>query len=485
MEKFKNEVKNKKNIYILIDEAHYGAKEKQIISNTFKDLKLYDEEYLKDNNTKIIEISATPDGIAPDIFKYTKENQRFILKMNPGEGYISCFDLLNNNQVRQYKPLVNLNSEDQSNVLINIKEILNLVIAYITNKYHIIRCSTQKDGFLKTIKNFKKIFRGFDIEFKEIIEQSNTSFDILKKKPMKHTLIFIKEEARCALTFYKKYIGICYERYTKRKVNNSAIIQGLLGRCTGYGLFKDIIIFTDIESIKKYEIIYNDNFSEISQRKVKWNCTTKINSTRYTSGKTETKTYKIKMTIFDMLNCDIFKKTKDYINNELSHILKRKFNCSKDYNHKKLNECTIRGETKIWHVDEIKDKNKCGLGKDRPWRRYFGYKNINDPSTLVVIVYYIDEENISEENISEEYISEENISEENDSEENKYLKYLERSDEKVGVLSIKKALKKEWSKNIKLNDLKTLLKDNFESKRRRKSETTLQYYVKVRINNNI
>jgi hypothetical protein len=68
------------------------------------------------------------------------------------------------------------------------------------------------------------------------------NLNILSVKPTKHTFIFIKDTLRCAVTIPKDYIGILYDRFTNVP-NESSVIQGLLGRATGFGS-EHIIVFS-------------------------------------------------------------------------------------------------------------------------------------------------------------------------------------------------------------------------------------------------
>ena len=99
-------------------------------------------------------------------------------------------------------------------------------------------------------------------------------------KPTKHNFIFIKEMARCAKTYKKKFVGLWYERYVK-DFNDDVVIQGLLGRATGYDDNGDSIIFTNEESIERYQQLWDKDFSD----DVKWFS----NSTTCSGKKTRSK----------------------------------------------------------------------------------------------------------------------------------------------------------------------------------------------------
>jgi hypothetical protein len=71
---------------------------------------------------------------------------------------------------------------------------------------------------------------------------------------------------RCAKTLNKGYIGILYDRYNKNP-GDSTIIQGLVGRDTGYDNNGTSICYTNIDSIVKYEKLWN---SEFEDNTIKW-----------------------------------------------------------------------------------------------------------------------------------------------------------------------------------------------------------------------
>jgi hypothetical protein len=181
-------------------------------------------------------------------------------KMESGDTYTSCFDLVKADRVRQYKDLCCSNNKSLANKNINeIKEIIDT--KYTTPKYHIIRPKTGKNGDVE-INNIKEVF-GVDIEYKTYDQESEIKNinTILEVQPVKHTFIFIKEKLRCAITLTKTYLGILYERFTSSP-SDSVMIQGLLGRATGYGDTRETIIFTNIESISRYKDHWDSGFKD-------------------------------------------------------------------------------------------------------------------------------------------------------------------------------------------------------------------------------
>tara|TARA_Y100000389_G_scaffold185304_1_gene204577 strand:- start:623 stop:2407 length:1785 start_codon:yes stop_codon:yes gene_type:complete len=337
--KFLDEIKNKKNVLILMDEVHLAAKEKQTIYKCFNAAGLLDKENLFKNDIKIIQFTATPDGIYGDLNNWNNGSKIIISK--PSANYTSSKDLVEQKRVFQYKPLVteyDYNREifdmlydehhtdsqkkkmlrrikritefinimtphqgaetaeqqlvsilekkkiperfiqslihiakRQLNILKNINDIrLKIIRLNIHRKlYHIIRTP---NGDNNIQDNFKNIFDENDYCFVTYDQSNKELIDLnvlLKKKPQKHTFIFIKEKLRCAKTLCKTYLGIFYERYTKSP-NDSTIIQGGLGRLTGYDDNGFSLCYTNIESIHKYRRILDNEFTDLSG----WNSAT-------------------------------------------------------------------------------------------------------------------------------------------------------------------------------------------------------------------
>ena len=335
--KFLDEIKNKKNVLILMDEVHLAAKENQTIYKCFNAAGLLDKENLFKNDIKIIQFTATPDGIYGDLNNWNNGSKIIISK--PSSNYTSSKDLLEQKRVFQYKPLVTrydyntvifdmLYDEEhtdnkkkkmlrrikritefinkmtphqraetveqqmksilennkiperfipllihiakrQLNILKNINDIRVKIIRLNRHGklYHIIRTPT---GDTNIQDNFKNIFDENDYCFEHYDENNKIDLNVLlSKQPQKHTFIFIKEKLRCAKTLCKTYLGIFYERYTKSP-NDSTIIQGGLGRLTGYDDNEFSLCYTNIESIHKYRRILDNEFTDLSG----WNSAT-------------------------------------------------------------------------------------------------------------------------------------------------------------------------------------------------------------------
>ena len=289
LKKFADDIKDKQNLLIIMDEIQIASEDKQTIFKTFEKSGFYDLDYLLNNDIKIVQFSATPDGHIIDINNWNKYSK--IIQLEPGEGYLSSIDLYNNRRIEQYEDLNGWNEDTKSvskKTLQHINEIKKCVDKYLEPLYHIIRipnCTNQKD--YKVIDNIKYVFNenenyNFNESLLDNIKKDIN--DILCIKPEKHTFLFIKEILRCAKTMEKKYLGIAYERYSKT-IQDSTIIQGLIGRLTGYDDNGKSICYTNIDTIQRYELLW---LSKFKNQKIEWNSktTTKINGDTYSSNNT-------------------------------------------------------------------------------------------------------------------------------------------------------------------------------------------------------
>ena len=297
-------IKGKKNCLILIDEVQIASTGKTI-KKAFEKCGILDTQYCFENDIKIVEVTATPDGIGIDLAKevceggWPKKNYCY-LSMPADEGHTSQFTYLDtlddpNKQTRlyQYEDLVNYQGGedyDDAKSEQNIRDIKQTYHTHFDNqpKYILIRVNTQHGE--KTKENLKKVFPVSEcnyLEYNSKIKKRNWSHwngpedeadfkvdinkDLLDIEPEKLTIVLVKDMLRAAKTLTKHHIGIVYERAAK-KDNDSAQIQGLPGRVTGYGVPDHIVVFTNIDTIRRYKKIYEAD-GNIAEANVSWNST--------------------------------------------------------------------------------------------------------------------------------------------------------------------------------------------------------------------
>lgn len=266
LDKFSKDINGKKNVLIIMDEVQIAAKTSQIIYKTFKGANLLDKQYLYQNDIKIIEYTATPDGLIYDLMKWDDATRKVISQ--PGDNYVGSKELYEQGRIKQYKDLCGYNKntgEVDPKVYENIRELKDTITSkYHTPRYHIIRTPSGPRQEV-TMNNFRSIFNDTEYNYETydmssiVDDEKNNDINkrFLDKQPTKHTFIFIKEKLRCSITITKKFMGVLYERYTSYP-DDAVIIQGI--RLTGYDDNGDSICYTNIDTIKRYEQIWDTKF---------------------------------------------------------------------------------------------------------------------------------------------------------------------------------------------------------------------------------
>jgi len=100
---FVDEIKDKQNILVIMDEIQVAAKKGQTIYNTFSNAGLLNKSKLYENDIKILEYTATPDGTLYDLMKWGDASTKFLADV--GDGYVGSYDLLQQGRVKQFKDL--------------------------------------------------------------------------------------------------------------------------------------------------------------------------------------------------------------------------------------------------------------------------------------------------------------------------------------------------------------------------------------------
>lgn len=272
------ELENKKNVLIIVDECHVAAKPTQTLDKLFQQTMLQSNTKMYETNTKVIQFSATPENLN-EAYKTRFENAHDELHMDVPESYLSVDKLEEQNRILRASDLCGVSNVENLHdinpvVYDNIREISN-EIDPMDPSYHIIR--TPRGLFHDVvIRNFQHTFSNRD-DFVYLSEpllraSSSSTLDVLlQTKPTKHTFIFIKDILRCAKTIHHKYIGILYERLVQ-KPKLSSVIQGLLGRLTGYHKNSHAKIFsceyraTDQENEPSCDRSTNETMAQMLQK---------------------------------------------------------------------------------------------------------------------------------------------------------------------------------------------------------------------------
>ena len=84
---FVDEIRDRQNIIIIMDEIQVAAKKGQTIYKTFENAGLLNKSKLYENDIKILEYTATPDGTIYDLMKWNDASTKILADV--GDRYLS------------------------------------------------------------------------------------------------------------------------------------------------------------------------------------------------------------------------------------------------------------------------------------------------------------------------------------------------------------------------------------------------------------
>lgn len=350
---------------IFIDECDVAGKKNQSIHNTFHRLKLDNVQFLIHNNITIIQVSATPDGMvfSADKPEWDGMHKKFFLGVGP--AYTSCKKLWEQQQVKQAGDLKR--EKDRRKLVKFTKKNFDNKGEY---RNHIIRTDKKSyDSIKKTIKS-----NGWEV-LDYTYESRVTDIDLLIENPKNletQRFILIKEKLRASKTIKNKnWLGILYERLPKNRINDNTIIQGLLGRMTGWAVNDRTTfngtVFTNVDSIHRYYSKYLSNYEEKTD--LRWNTSVPTSSSRNIdylglntiSSDDEEILYGHKL-------CETWNEAVEFIKSRYPGARpKHNWNDKDKYGRFKSR---WRGHTIVWKLeDRIKDK-KSGVGMNNGEKKY-------------------------------------------------------------------------------------------------------------------
>lgn len=222
---------------IIFDECHCDVERMKIIDK-FRTLL---DKRSSENNTLYHKIGFSATPYEQVIAKYPK------VIMEPGDDYYGIIDMFNSwNPIELAKggsPII-----FQSKNLSDPKECHNFFDEVeFYDYYYIIRLPSKKELEDVTIDNITMEFNKRKIKFDSIIYDMSYCGDIndlLNSKPLKTTLIYLKDKLRMGDYLNTKYVHLVHDDPNNSYTHTTA--QSLIGRCCGYGKkYHGTIIYCD------------------------------------------------------------------------------------------------------------------------------------------------------------------------------------------------------------------------------------------------
>ncbi len=409
LKEFKTHIEKKQNCLIMIDEVQMACQEKQTFGKIMKELG-WNTQFLLENDIKMVQYSATPDGIMYAYKKWKKDDHYKFEYMQEGDTYFGTKQMSEREQLRQCES-ISFHEKNIEHAKEYCSKILKDIVSFHSPRHHFIRLETgtRPEEYLETFKDL--LIRDypddlhrfcFDCHSYTMDGDIEKLDDHLKEKPVKHKWVFIKHKLKCADTIrYKKHIGVMVDRHSR---SDSFTMQSFLGRACCYDPH-DMIIYTNLSSIERYDAIIECIKDGTDFSHIEWNSNTTRNMGETTCPK---KTYngaeskEKKWTYVCEEEINKFNSETEY----LDFIKQYKFPKSSYYKKNKKDEFYETTTTKghqVYSYDEIMQFTESitlGTGSGLPLQKkgegekigqkrtrlYVCYKNTNDPTTLVFVL---------------------------------------------------------------------------------------------------
>jgi hypothetical protein len=204
---------------IVWDESHLVQTKNQTVDKTFKMCGIPangDSATLELRNLYILSVSASGFSETSDVVhRQDASNTKQVVFIQPGNSYRGIEYYYRNGLIHKIFPL-------------NSKPRLNYVMSnYGLNKYNIIRATSKQTSTIVSYCQEK----GYDVKYFNSKKKDIALAD-MNEVPAKTTVVLVDGCLRVGKVIPKKHIGFVWENSKGAKTD--VIVQGLLGRVTGY-----------------------------------------------------------------------------------------------------------------------------------------------------------------------------------------------------------------------------------------------------------
>lgn len=232
---------------LIFDESHCDIKNRSIVDR-FRSkigIKWANWDLDAEEEIKVINFSATP-------YEHIYAGIPHI-ELKTDSEYWGLKEMMIHKKIFESKNLV-----DRSNVT----KFLTRNDLYLQNGYVVIRLPSDVNKKDIVMKNIRQFFALKGVRFDEILydmEYADDINDVLSVEPLNLTIIYIKDKMRKGKTIIKHNILAMYDR---KSMQPSTTIQGLVGRATGYAANRELIVYTNVDHVKKHLIWCESNYAK-------------------------------------------------------------------------------------------------------------------------------------------------------------------------------------------------------------------------------
>lgn len=227
----------KEKTFFIWEEAHFAQNNDQGPAKFLSKLEISadgTQHFLQEKGNFVLTVSATPFSELSD--KIHLNQNKEVIKMEPGKGYIGVGHLMANNRIRKWDTVENGLSEACS-------------LPRTTKKWAIIRVTDNKSDLVETFmesKGWKCVKYDSSISLSQRKSGKCTDPGYLAWKKMAtgrapdaDTVIIIKGMCRMGKNINKDHLLFVFE--TSKNSASDTVLQGLLGRVCGYGNNETIV----------------------------------------------------------------------------------------------------------------------------------------------------------------------------------------------------------------------------------------------------
>ena len=240
-----------RNGLIITDECHVAAQEGQTIHKALLSAGLGTIDALKERNMRMLDVSATPEGVLHDLLRWREDTAVVVLE--PDEKYKGFQSMKDEGRLLSSKDY-DLEKPEDAHRLIKLLD--DRYKDCPTKKYFAFRISS--DTARGNIKN-ACLARGWDHENHDSKDRVEDIDDVMAEAPPRHKVFFVKGFWRASKRIVRKHVGGSYEAPTVR-ADDTSKSQGLTARfCSPLdweGEQTNVNLrplhFDDIDSIDRY-----------------------------------------------------------------------------------------------------------------------------------------------------------------------------------------------------------------------------------------
>jgi hypothetical protein len=384
-----------RNGLIIIDECHIASGSKMTLKKALEDAGILNTHVLKNRNIKILDISATPEGILHDLEKW--DDKKKIVKIMPGQIYKGFQVMLNEGRIID-TPSLDTYEEVEKFLSDLDKRYINTSKKYFP--FRIIDENTKLiiEDVCEKLEWAEPLHHNSEDRIEDIDEKMETA-------PLKHTPIFIKGFWRASKRLVRHHIGATYESKPKKQ-DMTSTSQGLTPRnCDNYeysgdqlDINKRPLHYCDKNAIEKYVEWFNKDcnykLSEYKSSRIKSNGEGKVTSKPTINH--ESVVIGVKKIILLEEDQEEEKKEEKIKNYRIyDSEEKTKSVCKKleyAYRKAKVNtegflETSLNGPTAVVNLENVIKKIHLAYGGKGAHRTYYPcYVNTSDKNTLRFVV---------------------------------------------------------------------------------------------------